>query len=280
MHVRTLISAEELQAVIDDPHTRLCDCRFNLGDPKAGRAAWEQSHLPGARHVDMEADLSLPHRPGKTGRHPLPERDAWIEQVCSWGISPRELVVCYDDNGGAGASRLWWMLQWIGHDNAVVLDGGLQAWVAAGGKLDTSLRQVPPLTDRPYTARLSLTHLVQAADIDSKHQLLLDARDRARFRGENETIDPVAGHIPGALASPWTENLQADGHFKHRDALHEKFAAVAASDLQVVCYCGSGVTACHNILALVHAGFVMPSLYAGSWSEWITDTTRPVATGD
>lgn len=280
MPSRTLISATELLTLIDEPGTLLFDCRFSLADPAAGRAAWEQGHLPGARFLDMERDLSDPHQPGRTGRHPLPQREAWIAKVCGLGIAPTNLVVCYDDNGGAGASRLWWMLQWIGHEHVAVLDGGIKAWLDAGGILDTSVRQRAPLRDNPYATLAPLTRLVAADGINAAQQLLLDARDRARFRGENETIDPVAGHIPGAQPSPWTENLQADGRFKEPAALREKFAGVEKSEQPVVCYCGSGVTACHNILSLVHAGLPMPALYAGSWSEWITDPKRPVATGD
>ena len=285
MHISTLISVEELQTLLGAPHVRLFDCRFNLADPVAGRSAWQQERLPGALHADMERDLSLPHRPGQSGRHPLPERSAWVDRVGAWGILPTDLVVCYDDAGGAGAARLWWMLLWAGHASVVVLDGGIQAWKAAGGALDTTQPGPAAWPASCFAAGESLTRLVDASALvetvalDPAPQLLLDARDRARFAGEVEPIDPVAGHIPRTQCSPWTENLQADGRFKNPQALREKFASALHSELPVVCYCGSGVTACHNILAMVHAGFPMPALYAGSWSEWITDPARAVATG-
>jgi thiosulfate/3-mercaptopyruvate sulfurtransferase len=230
--------------------------------------------------ADLNNDLSAVHVPGKTGRHPLPARQDWIRKVLNWGLTPDTDVVLYDDMGGAGAARMWWMLGWIGHERVRVLDGGIQAWVAAGGELvHPSPRAVPPAEDQ-YSVRPSLTRLITVEEIDPDIQLLFDARALARFRGEVEPIDPVAGHIPGARCSPHSDNLGADGRFKSPDELREKFAEMAHSFLRPVCYCGSGVTACHNILAITHAGLHMPDLYAGSWSEWITDPERPVATGN
>lgn len=280
MSMRTLISAEELQSLLAGPGCRIFDVRFSLQNPMAGVRAYEKGHLPGAMFADLENDLSAPHLPGKTGRHPLPARADWIRKVLNWGLSPDIEVVLYDDVGGAGAARMWWMLGWIGHTRVRVLDGGLQAWLAAGGTLEHGVAQaVAPVADQ-YSGRSSLVRLKTVDEIDPDIQLLLDARDRARFRGEVEPIDPVAGHIPGAQCSPYTENLGPDGKFKSAAELREKFRDLAHSFFNPVCYCGSGVTACHNILAMTHAGLHMPFLYAGSWSEWITDPARPVATGD
>lgn len=276
----TLISVDELRALLAGPGCRIFDCRFSLQNPAAGLRAYEKGHLRGAMFADLNNDLSAPHVPGKTGRHPLPERSVWIRKVLNWGLDPEVDVVVYDDCGGAGAARMWWMLGWIGHAKVRVLDGGLQAWTAAGGELvHAGSKAVPAAVDRYSTLR-PLTRLMTADDIDFDIQLLLDARDAVRFRGEADAIDPVAGHIPGAQCVPYTGNLGPDGRFKSPAELRERFRELVHSFMRPVCYCGSGVTACHNILAITHAGLHMPDLYAGSWSEWITDPARPVATGD
>lgn len=277
--MHTLISAEELHTLLAGPGARLFDCRFSLQNPMAGLRAFEKGHLPGAMFADLNNDLSAPHVPGRSGRHPLPERSDWIHKVLNWGLQPDVDVVVYDDVGGAGAARMWWMLGWIGHQRVRVLDGGLQAWLASGGALEHGYaKAVTPAPDQ-YSARAPLTRLLEAGDIDPGIQLLLDARDPARFRGEVEPIDPVAGHIPGAHCMPYADNLGADGKFRSPAELRERFKELEHSFFNPVCYCGSGVTACHNVLAITHAGLPMPFLYAGSWSEWITDPARPVATG-
>ena len=278
--MQTLISIDELKQLLAGPGCRLFDCRFALQNPTAGLRAYEKGHLPGAMFADLNNDLSAPHVPGKTGRHPLPERSGWIRKVLNWGLDPGVDVVLYDDCGGAGAARMWWMLGWIGHARVRVLDGGLQAWAAAGGELvHTGFKAVAAPVDR-YSVLPSRTRLMTADDIDFDIQLLMDARDPVRFRGEVEPVDPVAGHIPGAQCFPYTDNLGPDGKFKSASELRQRFKELAHSFLRPVCYCGSGVTACHNILAITHAGLHMPDLYAGSWSEWITDPARPVAVGD
>lgn len=277
--MQTLIQTEQLKALVQQQLTRIFDCRFSLQDPAAGRAAYEKNHIKGAYFADMNQDLSTPHVPGVTGRHPLPQRADWINKVRSWGLTPDMTVVLYDDVGGAGASRFWWMLQWIGHEAACVLDGGWQAWLAADGAVDNEMPALPATAPDLYSQRQSLLQLLTVEDIDSAQQLLLDAREEKRFRGEVESIDPIAGHIPGAQCSPYSANLRADLSFKSQAELREKFSDASNTFLPVVCYCGSGVTACHNILAIVHAGLAPPLLYAGSWSEWITDAARPVAKG-
>lgn len=274
-----LVSVTDLQALLQEPSLRLFDCRFALMDPAAGRRAHEAGHLPGAVFVDMGRDLSLPHQPGRTGRHPLPGRSDWQRRAGELGITPISRVVLYDDNGGASAGRMWWMLLWLGHANVAVLDGGLQAWQRAGLPV-TAAPSLPPAATGPYPETTPLVQLLAADAVDGSRQLLLDARDPPRFRGDVEPIDPVAGHIPGAVCSPFAGNLAGDGSFKSPAELRVKFAPAVAANKPVVCYCGSGITACHNMLAMAAAGLPLPALYAGSWSEWITDPARPVATGD
>jgi len=282
MPVETLIDVAALRARLDDPSIRIFDCRFSLADPSAGRKAYLAGHIPGARHADIDEDLSGPRVPGVTGRHPLPARDRWIDRVEAWGLSPLLDVVAYDDSGGAFAARLWWMLRSIGHSAVAVLDGGWRAWVSGGLPVTTAVPFDPPRSHTDYRRRRPLTRLVTADDIDARTQVLLDARDPARFRGEVEPIDPIAGHIPGARCAASSENLDERGFFKPREALRRRFDALLADakGKDVVCYCGSGITAAHNILALRHAGFDEPLLYAGSWSEWINDPSRGIATGD
>ncbi len=256
------------------------DCRCSLMDAEAGKKAYLEGHIPGAFYADLNTQLSSPHKPGVTGRHPLPDRANWINQVKQWGIRPDYKVVVYDDVGGVFASRLWWLLRWIGHDNTAVLNGGWQGWLAAGGESTDKLPEDPVISDYDYAALEALTSTIEVDDIDAASQLLLDAREAKRFAGEMEPIDPVAGHIPGAICSPTSGNTNAKGEFKSADELREKFApALGAGQKEIVCYCGSGVSAAHNILAMRVAGLDEPSLYVGSWSEWITDPTRPIASG-
>lgn len=278
--MNTLISVAQLSSLPGEAGIMIFDCRYALMDPAAGRKAYDAAHIPGAYFVDMNRDLSTPHIPGKTGRHPLPAKSAWIRTVQGWGLRPDTQVVLYDDNGGASAARLWWMLQWIGHANVAVLNGGWQAWTGAGMPVTTAVPAPPAPSTFDYAALYSPAFLLTAEQVDAGSQLLLDARDLARFRGEVEPIDPVAGHIPGAVCSPFSANLDASGAFRSVEEIRRKFAGANSFDRPVVCYCGSGITACHNILAMTHAGMPMPALYAGSWSEWITDPRRPVAKGD
>lgn len=277
--MNTLISVPQLSSLLGEASVMVFDCRFALMDPAAGRRAYAAAHIPGAYYADMNRDLSTPHIPGVTGRHPLPAKADWIAKVQGWGIHPGIQVVLYDDNGGASAARMWWMLQWIGHAKVAVLNGGWQAWMGTS----MPVTDVVPAPHKPatfdYAALPGTVRLLTAGEIDGSKQLLLDARDPPRFRGEVEPIDPVAGHIPGASCSPFSANLNAGGAFRSVEELRAKFNEAARSNLPVVCYCGSGVTACHNILAMTIAGLPMPALYAGSWSEWITDAQRPVAKG-
>lgn len=274
----TLISSSELAARLDAPEVRIMDCRFSLADDTAGRAAYEAGHIPGARYVDLNRDLSAAVIPEETGRHPLPAREDFAALVGGLGIGNDATVVVYDDGPGAFAARAWWMMRWLGHVDVFVLDGGFRAWVDAGGGVTTD---APTITTVSFGASAPLTRSVTADDLPDRPGLLLDARDPARFRGDAEPIDRVAGHIPGAVCAPFASNLDERGHMKTPAALAQQFAALGVQrETEITCYCGSGVTAAHDILALVHAGYPEPVLYPGSWSEWITDPARPVARGD
>lgn len=280
-HYATLIDSQTLHAHLQDPDWVVVDCRFSLMELEAGPRAYQESHLPGARYAHLDQDLSSPITP-TTGRHPLPDPARLARRLGEWGIGPRTQVVAYDGAGGMlAAARLWWLLRWLGHSAVAVLDGGFPAWQQAGWPLTTELPQVEPqvFEGRPNDQLWLTTAQVMALP---PGQTLLDARGAARFRGEMEPIDPVAGHIPGALNLPTEEHLTANGHFLPPAELRARFAAVLGecAPTTVVHNCGSGVTACHNLLAMEIAGLSGSRLYAGSWSEWIRDPNRPVATGD
>lgn len=278
-----LVSAEELAAALDDPQVRIIDCRFDLMAPAAGRTAWLEAHIPGAVHADLDRDLSAPIAPG-TGRHPLPSVADAEATFSMLGVDADTRVVAYDDAGGAIASRAWWLLRWLGHRRVMVLDGGLQAWQARDLPLEAGLREP---ARRDFQATLEpgrvLTTREIAAGLDAgRANVLVDARDGVRFRGEAEPIDPVAGHIPGARNLPFADCLRADGTWDDSDGLRRRLAAVLGDDDSVpwAVMCGSGVTACHLAISGLLAGYSEPRLYAGSWSEWIRDPGRPVAGGD
>ena len=280
----TLISATDLVSHLGDPRWVILDCRHDLANPDAGITAYAAGHLPGARFASIDRDLSDKTAAANgnfRGRHPLPERAAFIATLRTWGIDDATQVVAYDAQGGMFAARLWWMLRWVGHAAVAVLDGGLPAWVTAGQALSTA----PGTIAHPgnISAQPSLVTTVSAADIlatlDSAKRTVVDARAADRFRGENETLDPVGGHIPGARNRFFKDNLDPDGRFKSAEALRAGFAGVIAEPMNAVMQCGSGVTACHNLLALEIAGLPGAALYPGSWSEWCADGTRPVARG-
>lgn len=268
----TLISADELAALIaNNAPLRIFDCRAQLGNPQRGAELFALGHITGAQHADLDQHLSDP--PGERGRHPLPDRDTWLAQVRLWGLQPDEQVVVYDDAGGQMAARAWWMMRWLGHEAVAVLDGGLQHW-----PLPLESGSAPTPQPSNFAANNPLTRLWQVsqvlANLRTQDHALLDARSEVRFRGEEEPIDPVAGHIPNAACLPSTDNLTEAGLFKSPEALRQRFAQLDPE--KTVCYCGSGVTAAHNVLAMKVAGLAEPALYADSWSGWITDRSRPV----
>ncbi len=256
----------------------LLDVRWRLGFDDA-RGEYAGGHIPGAIYVDLETDLSGPHDE-QAGRHPLPSPEAVEQAAARWGVRPDSLVVVYDDNNGMSAARAWWLLRWIGHERVHVLDGGLSAWRAAGGPLTAAETPEPSATPAVPRDRGSMP-TVDADDIgEGRVEILLDARSTERFRGESEPVDRVAGHIPGAISAPTTDNLGPDGCFLSADELRSRFEQLGASTgRRVAVYCGSGVTAAHEILALEAAG-IRAALFAPSWSGWIADPKRPVATGD
>lgn len=269
--MQLLISPEALAA---DTSRLIFDCRFSLVDKEAGRWQYESAHIPGARYADLERDLSAP--PGEGGRHPLPDRADLAARLRAWGVNRDSKLVCYDQNAGAVAGRFWWLVRWLGHADVCVLDGGLDAWIAAGFATDAGAVSPAPGNFAPAPP---LTRTRAAADLLDAKLIVLDAREASRYRGEAEPFDAVAGRIPGAVSAHFADNL-SEGRFKSPESLRARFAAlgVGAND-ETVCYCGSGVTATHDILALMLAGFPEPALYPGSWSEWIADSARPVETG-
>ena len=282
-HYTTLISAANLaeRLVAAPASVVVFDCRFDLADTGAGEAAYAAGHIPGAQYLHLDRDLSG-RKTGTNGRHPLPSRDALVATLADRGLRQGQQAVAYDAQGGAYAARLWWLLRWLGHDSIAVLDGGLQAWEAAGQPL-TIETQHPSRGDFRAQAPLESTVDAQAvfANLAARTRTVIDARAADRYRGENETIDPVGGHIPGALNRFFKDNLGADGRFKTGHELRETFSTLLAGTEpnRVILQCGSGVTACHNALAMEIAGLHGASLYPGSWSEWCADPSRPVATG-
>ena len=283
MSLAQLISTQDLQQRLQQEDLLLLDCRFALEDPAYGRRSYLEGHLPGAHFLDLEQDLSAPVIKGVTGRHPLPDPSALVERLRSCGLRQDSQVVLYDDGPGAFAARAWWLLVWLGkRDGLYLLDGGLKAWREAGLELTCAAPDNAPgdFCAEPDNS-LVLTAEQLALRLGTADLTLLDARALPRFLGEVEPIDPVAGHIPGAQCAAFTDNLGADGRFLPADELRQRFDGLRGERPleNLVAYCGSGVTACHNLFAMNLAGYPLAPLYAGSWSEWITNPARPVATG-
>lgn len=283
MSYKTLISASELFNNITNPNWVIVDCRFSLADAGCGRRDYLQAHIPGAVYAHLNEDLSGRIIPGKTGRHPLPQQETFVKTLSVWGIDADVQVVAYDDKGGAMASaRLWWLLRWAGHDAVAVLNGGWPQWRNNGFPVTNNVETRKPgsFTARIRNNLLFCTEDVQKILRDPSYRLL-DSRSADRYRGENETIDPVAGHIPGALSSPFANNLNSEGLFLSRNELKARFQKLLGNvpPEHAVFYCGSGVTAAHNLLAMSHAGLGDTRLYVGSWSEWIASPDRPIARG-
>jgi len=275
---KPLTSVAVLRERLAANDTRVIDCRFKLLEPAAGRNAWLESRIPGACYADLNTDLADPVT-AETGRHPLPDAARFMGWLGSVGITPATRVVVYDASGGAIAARLWWLLRWLGHTEVAVLDGGWQAWCRTES-LETGPAQTPQAAeDYPGVAgAMPMLALPEVSAAIESGLGLLDARDAARFAGEVEPIDPVKGHVPGALNLPFNRLLGQDGCFLDAGALRATFTSVANAERPLACMCGSGVTACHLILGAEFAGLPTPALYIGSWSEWIRDSARPVAT--
>jgi thiosulfate/3-mercaptopyruvate sulfurtransferase len=295
----TLISAEQLAIVLKSEQSltatgkpvMVFDCTFDLMKPELGQQQFDESHIPGAVYVNLDKHLSSKNdlAAASAGRHPLPSRETFAGWLSSIGFTNAHQAVVYDRNGVNYCGRLWWMLKWVGHDAVAVLDGGLQAWQAVGGAVQSSQTaskiKKPVISHSKYGLSHELYDLLAintvAENLNTHSQTILDARGAARFRGEVEPLDPVAGHIPGALNRPFSDNLGADGKFKPADVLKAEFTKLLAgrNPSTVVHHCGSGVSAVPNVLAMQIAGFGATGLFAGSWSEWCSDPSRPVAQG-
>ena len=283
MFYTTLVSTDDLARHLDDPHWLVIDCRFTLTDPEGGRQTYRKGHIPGAIYAHLDDDMAAPIGPG-TGRHPLPDADVLAEKLCSWGIGVNKQIVVYDDSFGSMAVRLWWLLRWLGHPGVALLDGGYPKWLREKRPVS---QEEPAAIARATCAKLPEPSLCVDADevlraSQTGDKLILDARPERRFSGEYEPLDPVAGHVPGAVNWNFEENLDLDGTFMPPEALRENYQALlkGRAPYEVIHMCGSGVTACHNILAMEIAGLSGSRLYVGSWSEWITDPSRPIATGE
>jgi len=279
---KTLVSRDTLEQHLQDPRWVIVDCRFNLSDPEAGEAAYRESHLPNARYAHLERDLSG-SKTATSGRHPLPAPQSLARRLGAWGIDSPKQVVAYDDAGGAMAARLWWLLRWLGHTAVAVLDGGIHRWREEGRPLTA---EIPGIARAEFSMRIDHNAWVDsdfiARNLAKQQGVVLDARAAERFAGQVEPIDPVAGHIPEALSRPFDRNLDARGEFLPLAMLHDSLRETLrnTSPARVIHMCGSGVTACHNLLAMEIAGLAGSRLYAGSWSEWITDPARPKACAD
>jgi thiosulfate/3-mercaptopyruvate sulfurtransferase len=278
----TLIEVPEVAAHSSDTDWAVLDCRFELGRPESGASAYAEGHIPNAIYAHLDRDLSSPVT-STSGRHPLPRVEAFVATLGRWGIDENVQVVAYDQSNGAYAARLWWLLRWVGHIRVAVLNGGLAAWQQAGLPLSKQPGVRQPRRFTPNHAQTGVVSTVELEKLLAAGQLttgrrLIDARSADRFAGQNETIDPVAGHVPGASNHPFAHNLDAQGRFLPPHALRAKWLETLRGQppANAIAMCGSGVTACHNLLALEVAGFPGAQLYAGSWSEWIRDAARPV----
>jgi thiosulfate/3-mercaptopyruvate sulfurtransferase len=282
MSYTTLITTDDAYQHLNDPQWLFIDCRYYLEKPEQGQQEYLQSHITGALYADLAKDLSAPVVPGVTGRHPLPEVDVLCQLFSSWGVGEGIQVVVYDQGPGMIAARLWWMLRWLGHDNVAVMEGGWDKWLAEAKPATHIVKGISAGKFNPDVQNHFVASVEEVeASVGIPRIKLLDARAKDRYRGDNETLDPVAGHIPGAICAPFMENISQDGCLRSEEDLYALYKGLLgdsrASD--VITYCGSGVTAALDILAMAHVGLGMARLYPGSWSHWITDEDRPIAIG-
>ncbi len=283
MKHETLISVSELNEKLGQPGLSIVDCRFDLKDPDWGLQDYQQGHIPGAVYADLDKNLAGPKTP-QSGRHPLPEAGEFARTISAWGIQPEDQVVVYDTSGGSMAVRLWWLLRYFGYAHPVILNGSFAAWQNNHLPLEKgmTIRYSAPVPVFQPKTELLISTLELNARLGAPDLLLIDARAPERYRGEMEPIDPIAGHIPGAINRFHANNLTADGYWKTPQQIEEEFAPLLRSPQprEVVVYCGSGVTSCHHLASLAAVGLPIPRLYLGSWSEWIRDPERPIALGD
>ncbi|MGE4658585.1 MAG: sulfurtransferase [Gammaproteobacteria bacterium] len=275
-----VIDAERLAFRLGDPRWRVVDCRFDLNDPDAGYNRYLAGHIPGARYAHLSDDLAAAPK-AHEGRHPLPEPEVFAARLGDWGISNSTRIVVYDDQGGAIAARLWWMLRWVGHEHVAVLDGGLPTWRASGGVLEEELPECAQVEFFPHRVHNEWIVLVQdVAKLLESGSVLIDARSEDRYRGDSEPLDRVAGHVPGAINFPFSVNLTKEGRFRSTVELRAEFLdKLQGRTGRLIAMCGSGVTACHLLLGMNIAGLGDGQLFVGSWSQWIQDPKRPVAVG-
>ena len=279
MKYRSIISADSLQQHLSDPDWRIVDCRFNLKAPDEGLSLYHMEHIPSAIYAHLDHDLSAPLT-STSGRHPLPDVETFKQTLGSWGIDKNTQVVVYDDAAGSYAARLWWMLRWLGHEAVAVLDGGFTLWKQQGLPTSSAIPRVAPTT---FTGEPDMTMVVNSNELEKNLNTstvcLIDVRDPRRYLGMEEPIDKVAGHVPGSLNVPWKSNVDDNGMYLPKAQLHDHYTKIlrdSGNDNNIVFMCGSGVTACHSLLALDYIGISDAKLYPGSWSEWITDPRRPV----
>ncbi len=274
MAYQTLIEADALNAILHHPDTVILDCRYYLTEIHRGRQEYLHAHIPGAYYLDIGHDLSAPVIPGITGRHPLPHPDVLTSTLRSCGLRADSQVIVYDQHNGAYASRAWWLLQWLGHTKTALLNGGFSGWISSGFETDNAW---PPPKKGDFQPQIQPGYSVSMQDVASGHYRLVDSREYRRYTGEIEPIDPIAGHIPGAMCLPYQDNVDEQGRWKSREWLQEKFSSIPYDPADPpVFYCGSGVTACHNLFAYQLATGHMARLYPGSFSEWLN--YHPVAT--
>ncbi|ALG68549.1 sulfurtransferase [Beggiatoa leptomitoformis] len=281
---QTLITPAQLIAHLDDPNWVIFDCRFAMTQPELGHQQYLSAHIPHARYADLDKDLASA-KSSDTGRHPLPTPHTLAHKLSLWGVDKNTQVIIYDDSAGSIAVRMWWLLRWLGHSSVAVLNGGFPRWQKEGLPVShtPSHPTVKEFIAQPDDSLWVTTHVLEE-HLKTKAWLLIDARAPERFRGEQEPLDPVAGHIPSAINLPFSGNLDVEGNFLSADLLHQRFAHLNGHPNikpdHIIHSCGSGVTACHNLLAMEAAGLQGSKLYAGSWSEWITDSQRPIAKGE
>lgn len=282
MKFSTLVSAAQLAHHLDDPDWIIFDCRFTLSDPESGRRAYQAGHIPGARYAHLNDDLSS-EVTAASGRHPLPDPALLAQKLGRWGVDSSKQVVVYDDSFGSMASRMWWVLRWLGHESVALLDGGIQRWIRDGHPLSAEppTIAVADFEPHPDSSMWVDANCIEEALLSDKC-LIIDARSEERFSGEREVLDKVAGHIPGSINYPFEDNLDMGGTYMSEEELREAYLDLlkGVEPERVVHMCGSGVTACHSVLAMEHAGLGGSRLYPGSWSEWIADPGRPVETGE
>ena len=280
MEFTTLISVDQLKIILNDKSTVLFDCRHDLTNPDYGDKEYKRNHIVNALFADINKDLSG-IKNGKNGRHPLPSPQIFAKWLGAKGVENSSQVITYDDSGGIFGARMWWMLQWLGHKNVALLDGGWQSWLRKGGEIESVSKPLQGTSFRTIIKNNHVSETYLLNNINNPEMCLIDARASSRYEGKDEKIDPVAGHIPGSINRPYEKNLNSQGFFKNKNELRFEFSQLfeIAAKKEVIHSCGSGISACHNLLAMEIAGLPNSKLFPGSWSSWISDPKRPISSG-